>query len=51
MNLYSREELIKVLEVHGYIKTDIQRERVAGDMLQFAMQIIIAEKLDEILKK
>jgi hypothetical protein len=45
--LYTRESLIKTLEDHGYIKSDIQKSNVGGDQLQFAMLIKIAEKLDK----
>ncbi len=46
MKLYDRESLIKTLETHGYIKSDIQKSNVGGDQLQFAILIQIAEKLD-----
>lgn len=46
LEVYDRESLIKTLEDHGYVKSDIQRSNISGDMLQFAMLIQIAEKLD-----
>ena len=49
--MYDRDDLIKVLEDHGYVKSDIQRQHVAGDLLQFAISILIAERLDELLEK
>ena len=44
--MYSRVELIETLEKHDYIKSDIQKSNVRGDMLQLAILIKIAEKLD-----
>lgn len=49
--MYDREDLIAVLEEYGYVKSDIQRQHVAGDLLQFALSILIAKKLDELLEK
>lgn len=51
IHLYDRVTLIEVLEINGYVKSDIQRQHVAGDLLQFAMSILIAEKLDKLLGK
>lgn len=46
LKLYSREELIKVLEEYGYVKNDIQKGNVSGDQLHFALLILINQKLD-----
>jgi len=46
--LYTKNDLIKTLEDNGYIKSDIQKSNVGGDMLQFAMLIKIAESLETI---
>jgi len=49
--LYSKEELTNTLEKYGYIKSDIQKSNVRGDMLNIALLIQIAEKLDKLLEK
>ncbi len=50
MKLYDRESLVKTLEDHGYVNSGIQKSNVGGDQLQFAMLILIAEKLDKLTK-
>ena len=47
--MYDKESLIAVLERHGYVQTDIQKSNIRGDMLQFAISIIIAERLDKLV--
>lgn len=47
--MYNRESLIKVLEEEGYVNNDIQRGNVSGDQLHFALNILIAKKLDKLL--
>lgn len=49
--MYDKDSIIEALERHGYIQSDIQRSRVAGDLLQFGLLILIAEKLDGIKEK
>lgn len=49
--MYDRENLIKTLEDNGYIKSDIQKSNVRGDMLNIALLIQIAEKLDKLLER
>jgi hypothetical protein len=49
--LYDRKKLVKVLEKNGYVKGDIQKQNIAGDMLQFALLILLNEKLDKLVKK
>lgn len=51
IHLYDKDSIIEALERHGYIQSDIQRSRVAGDLLQFGLLILIAEKLDGIKEK
>ena len=44
--MYDRESLVATLVKHGYATSDIQKSNISGDMLNFAMLILIAEKLD-----